>query len=111
MRAKRAQCLFRQIYTLISLAPTLVTFHGEVSSILDTVLGINGINETLMKRRGYSAICTTCPNLPLGNDLRTVLHDQNHMLLLCTPSAVLVAKQANHVSERKYGRRRELYLS
>jgi hypothetical protein len=45
------------------------------------------------------AIGTTVANayddlsvLPLGNDLRAVFHDQNHVLLLCTPSTVLVAK-------------------
>lgn len=47
----------------------------------------------------------------LGNDLRAVVHYKNHMLLLCTPSAVLVAKQAHHVSGWKDGRRSELYLS
>ena len=73
-----------------------------------------GINEILMKRKRYQAISTTGYNdlsIFLGNDLRAVLHNQNHMLLLCTPSAVLVAKQASHVSGRKDGRRSELYLS
>jgi hypothetical protein len=79
-----------------------------------------GINETLMKHRRYPASSTTganvhtttCPYLPpLGNDLRAVFHNQNHMLLLCTSSAVLVAKQVNHVSGGKDGRRSELYLS
>jgi len=60
-----------------------------------------------MKRRRYPAItgrttrANACAYPPLGNDLRTVLHYQNHMLLLCTPSAVLLAKQADHVSGRK----------
>jgi hypothetical protein len=61
---------------------------------------------------GANVHTTTCPYLPpLGNDLRAVFHNQNHMLLLCTSSAVLVAKQVNHVSGGKDGRRSELYLS
>jgi hypothetical protein len=30
--------------------------------------------------------------LTLGDDLRAVFHDQNHMLLLCTPGTVLVGE-------------------
>jgi hypothetical protein len=44
------------------------------------------------------------PTSALGNDLRTVFRDQNHMLLLCTSSTVLVDEAANHVSERNDGR-------